>query len=165
MCAFPTDCSPKTHTATINNNSPERGRQFLDRRTRQTPHYDAPSLAAWSSSTYSRKRPATATGRVQRPTNGRVASNPAEEARRIATGSIESEYAAPRNGDGGCEVTRHHQGGVHGAIFPRWLLREADFRQLAHVDPSTVEKRREEASMWIKKEVRDMYRTGYGAYK
>jgi len=49
-------------------------------------------------------------------------------------------------------------GGVGGSspphsVFPRWLLREMESRQLASADPSTLERRREEAEDWIKKEV------------
>lgn len=77
--------------------------------------------------------------------------------------SVDSESAAAASaaafgdgGGGGCVGASGYRQGVggHGAIFPRWLLREAEFRQLAHVEPSAVEKRREEASAWIKKEVR-----------
>jgi len=49
-------------------------------------------------------------------------------------------------------------GGVGGSspphsVFPQWLLREMESRQLASADPSTLERRREEAEDWIKKEV------------
>lgn len=39
------------------------------------------------------------------------------------------------------------------ATFPEWLRREMEFRQLTSADPSTLERRREEAATWIKKEV------------
>ncbi|CAM9469568.1 unnamed protein product, partial [Scytosiphon promiscuus] len=38
-------------------------------------------------------------------------------------------------------------------MFPDWLLREMEFRQLASAEPSTLERRREEAATWIKQEV------------
>lgn len=39
-------------------------------------------------------------------------------------------------------------------MFPEWLRREMEFRQLSSADPSTLERRREEAASWIKQEVR-----------
>lgn len=44
-------------------------------------------------------------------------------------------------------------GGVHN-VFPRWLLREVEFRQLAHAEPAALKQRRERAASWIKQEVR-----------
>lgn len=38
-------------------------------------------------------------------------------------------------------------------MFPEWLRREMEFRQLTSADPSTLERRREEAASWIKHEV------------
>lgn len=38
-------------------------------------------------------------------------------------------------------------------VFPGWLLREMEFRQLASAEPSALERRREEAATWIKQEV------------
>lgn len=38
-------------------------------------------------------------------------------------------------------------------MFPDWLRREMESRQLANADPSTLERRREEAARWIKHEV------------
>lgn len=40
-------------------------------------------------------------------------------------------------------------------MFPSWLLREMEFRQLTCADPTTLERRREEAATWIKQEVCD----------
>lgn len=38
-------------------------------------------------------------------------------------------------------------------MFPEWLRREMEFRQLVNADPSMLERRREEAASWIKQEV------------
>lgn len=38
-------------------------------------------------------------------------------------------------------------------MFPGWLLRETEFRQLSSADPSMLERRREDAATWIKQEV------------
>lgn len=62
------------------------------------------------------------------------------------------------------------RGGVSGQrwgpsdIFPRWLLREVEFRQLVHAHPAALERRREEAAAWIKQEVvrRVRYRCSQG---
>lgn len=39
------------------------------------------------------------------------------------------------------------------SVFPAWLLREGDFRQISQSDSVVVERRREEAAAWIKQEV------------
>ncbi len=46
------------------------------------------------------------------------------------------------------------------SMFPGWLIHEMESRQLASADPSTLERRREEAAEWIKKEVQNpIYRS------
>lgn len=53
---------------------------------------------------------------------------------------------------GGNDFPRH-LGDEKTDVFPRWLLRETEFRQLAHTGAAALEKRRDEAAAWIKQEV------------
>lgn len=59
-----------------------------------------------------------------------------------------------KSGGGGGSCYPHAQcKGGDSDMFPGWLLREIDFRQLASADSSALERRREDAAKWIKQEV------------
>ncbi|CAM9305215.1 unnamed protein product [Ectocarpus sp. 4 AP-2014] len=70
-------------------------------------------------------------------------------------GSFDSKLNCFGGVGGGTSPSSPHSQCKEGnhAMFPGWLLREMELRQLASADPSTLEKRREEAALWIKKEL------------